>query len=80
MVCAIRFIAIAKCFERSDSSPGGPLYERHIIMLWTIFLILLILWAIGMVTATTLNGFIHLLLVIAVVVLLIRIIQGRQPI
>jgi hypothetical protein len=49
-------------------------------MLWTIFVILLILWALGMVTGATLNGFVHLLLVIAVVILLIRVIQGRQPI
>ena len=49
-------------------------------MLWTIFVILLILWALGMVTGATLNGFVHILLVIAVVVLLIRLIQGRQPI
>jgi len=49
-------------------------------MLWTIFVILLVLWALGVATATTLNGFIHLLLVIAVVVLLIRVIQGRRPI
>ena len=47
-------------------------------MLWTIFIILLVLWALGMVTSTTIGGFIHLLLVIAVVVLLIRLIQGRQ--
>lgn len=46
-------------------------------MLWTIFVILLVLWALGMVTATTMGGFIHLLLVIAVAVVLIRIIQGR---
>jgi hypothetical protein len=46
-------------------------------MLWTIFVILLVLWALGMVTATTLGGFIHLLLLIAVAVVLIRIIQGR---
>ena len=46
-------------------------------MLWTIFVILLILWALGMVSGYTLAGFIHILLVIAVVVLLIRIIQGR---
>ncbi len=46
-------------------------------MLWTIFLLLLILWAVGMVTSTTLGGFIHILLVVAVVVVLIRIIQGR---
>jgi len=49
-------------------------------MLWTIFLILLVLWALGMVTSTTLGGFIHILLVVAVVVVLIRVIQGRQPI
>ena len=49
-------------------------------MLWTIFVILLILWLLGMVTSTTLGGFIHLLLLIAVAVVLIRIIQGRKPI
>ena len=49
-------------------------------MLWTIFVVLLILWALGMVTSTTLGGFIHLLLLIAVAVVLIRIIQGRRPI
>jgi hypothetical protein len=49
-------------------------------MLWTIFLILLVLWALGMVTSTTLGGFIHILLVVAIVVVLIRVIQGRQPI
>jgi hypothetical protein len=49
-------------------------------MLWTIFVILLILWLLGMVSGSTLGGFIHLLLVLAVVVVLIRIIQGRRPI
>jgi hypothetical protein len=49
-------------------------------MLWTIFVILLVLWALGMVTSTTLGGFIHILLIVAVVVVLIRVIQGRQPI
>lgn len=52
----------------------------EIIMLWTIFVILLILWALGMVTSTTLGGFVHILLVVAVVVVLIRVIQGRRPI
>jgi hypothetical protein len=47
-------------------------------MLWTIFIVLLVLWALGMVTSTTLGGFIHLLLLIAIVVVLIRIIQGRR--
>jgi uncharacterized protein DUF5670 len=49
-------------------------------MLWTIFVILLVLWLLGMVSSYTLGGFIHILLVIAVVVLLIRIIQGRTPV
>ena len=49
-------------------------------MLWTIFVILLILWFLGIVSSYTLGGYIHLLLVIAVVVLIIRLIQGRRPI
>jgi uncharacterized protein DUF5670 len=49
-------------------------------MLWTIFVVLLILWVLGVVTSTTLGGFIHLLLVIAIAVVLIRIIQGRPPV
>lgn len=47
-------------------------------MLWTIFVILLVLWLLGLVTSYTLGGFIHLLLVIALVVLLIRLISGRR--
>lgn len=48
-------------------------------MLWTIFVILLVLWLLGVVTSYTLGGFIHVLLVIAVVIVIIRIIQGRRP-
>jgi uncharacterized protein DUF5670 len=48
-------------------------------MLWTIFVILLILWLLGVVSSYTIGGFIHILLVVALVVLLIRVIQGRQP-
>jgi len=47
-------------------------------MLWTIFVILVILWLLGIVTSYTMGGFIHLLLVLAVVVLLIRVLQGRS--
>jgi hypothetical protein len=47
-------------------------------MLWTIAIILLVLWALGMVTSYTLGGFIHLLIVIAVIAVLIRVIQGRK--
>jgi len=49
-------------------------------MLWTILVILLVLWALGMVTSYTMGGLIHILLVVAIVVLLIRVIQGRRVI
>jgi hypothetical protein len=49
-------------------------------MLWTIFVILLVLWLLGMVTSYTLGGFIHILLVIAIVIVIIRVIQGRRPV
>jgi hypothetical protein len=49
-------------------------------MLITIAVILLILWAVGLITSYTLGGFIHILLVVAIVLILIRIIQGRNPI
>jgi hypothetical protein len=49
------------------------------LMLWTIFVILLVLWMLGLVSSYTLGGFIHILLVVAVVVLLIQLITGRRP-
>jgi len=49
-------------------------------MLWTIFVILLVLWLLGVVSSYTLGGFIHLLLLLALVVLVIRIIEGRRPV
>ena len=49
-------------------------------MLWTIFVILLVLWLLGLVSSYTLGGFIHILLVIAVAVVLIRVIQGRRAV
>ncbi|NLC45210.1 MAG: lmo0937 family membrane protein [Clostridiales bacterium] len=48
-------------------------------MLWTIAVILIFLWLLGMVTANTLQGFIHILLVIAIIAVLIRVIRGRKP-
>jgi hypothetical protein len=47
-------------------------------MLWTIFVILLVFWLLGLVSSYTLGGFIHILLVIAVVILLLNLIQGRR--
>jgi hypothetical protein len=52
---------------------------ERILMLWTIFVILLVLWLLGLVSSYTLGGFIHLLLVIAIVVLIIQLISGRRP-
>lgn len=49
-------------------------------MLWTLFLILLVMWLLGMVSSYTLGGFIHLLLIIALAAVLIRIIRGRHPV
>jgi uncharacterized protein DUF5670 len=48
-------------------------------MLWTIFIILMILWLLGVATSYTLGGFIHILLLAALVVICIRVIEGRRP-
>lgn len=58
---------------------GVPLsLSEEAPMLWTIFVILMILWLLGMVSSYTLGGFIHILLVLAIVAVLIRLIQGRS--
>jgi hypothetical protein len=49
-------------------------------VLWTLAVILLILWLLGLVTSYTLGGFIHILLVVAIIVVLIRVIQGRRAV
>jgi asparagine N-glycosylation enzyme membrane subunit Stt3 len=49
-------------------------------LLWTIAVILIILWLLGLVTSYTLGGFVHILLVLAIIVILIRVIQGRRPV
>jgi hypothetical protein len=55
-------------FNRKEQNP----------MLWTIFVILLVLWLLGLVSSYTLGGFIHILLVIAIVVLILQLISGRR--
>ena len=47
-------------------------------MLWTVFVILLVLWLVGLITSHTIGGLIHILLVVAIVVILIQFIQGRK--
>ncbi len=65
--------------SRPPVSAGTICACRGGLMLWTIFVILLVMWLLGMVSGYTIGGFIHILLVIAIVVVLIRIIQGRNP-
>jgi hypothetical protein len=52
--------------------------EKECAMLWTIFVVLLILWAMGLLTGYTMGGIIHALLVVAIIVILIQVIQGRR--
>jgi hypothetical protein len=58
----------------------GPVYQfrKESNMLWTIFVILLILWGLGLMTGYTMGGVIHALLVIAIVVVIVQMIQGRR--
>ena len=76
-----------KCKVRSRRSPGKTVkmsenvfgtYGKERDMLWTIFVILLILWGLGLLTGYTMGGVIHALLVIAIVVVVIQVIQGRR--
>ena len=53
--------------------------ERTVAMLWTLVFILLVLWLLGLITSYTAGGLIHLLLVVALVVVVIRLLQGRRP-
>lgn len=54
------------------------LHKRRSKMLWTIAVVLIVLWALGLITSYTLGGFVHILLVVAIVVVLIQVIQGRR--
>ena len=53
--------------------------EGNVAMLWTLALILVVLWLLGMITSYTAGGLIHILLVVALVVVVIRLLQGRRP-
>jgi Family of unknown function (DUF5670) len=69
------------CGARDVSISRGALprkERRWGDMLWTIAVIMLILWLLGMITAHTMGGFVHILLILALVVVLIRVIQGRR--
>jgi hypothetical protein len=59
--------------------PDFPASEENANMLETIAIILIVLWLLGLVSSYTMGGFIHILLVIALVVIVIRVLQGRRP-
>jgi len=65
--------------SRVRATPPLTVISEETGMIWTISIVLIVLWALGLVSSNTLGGYIHLLLVIAVIVVLSRIIQGRRP-
>ena len=73
-------LGILRSLQTAIHSVAAFLRKRWCPMLWTIVALLLILWLLGMVSSYTLGGLIHILLVIAVIVVLVRIIQGRNPV
>jgi hypothetical protein len=60
--------------------PLMSLEVQEVDMLWTIAIILLVLWALGLISSVTMGGFVHILLVAAIVLVLVRVIQGRRPV
>jgi hypothetical protein len=82
-VCALRRIAVftSRALANRRARAARLPYESHnkeLPMLYTIAIVLLILWALGLVSSVTMGGFIHVLLVIAIVVILLRVISGRK--
>jgi hypothetical protein len=61
----------------NQAAEGGR--KREVLMLEFIAILLLVLWGVGLITSYTMGGFIHLLLIVAIIVILIRVIQGRRP-
>ena len=59
---------------------SAPALRQENAMLWTIFVILLVLWLLGLVSSYTLGGFIHILLIVALAILVIQLISGRRAI
>jgi formate hydrogenlyase subunit 4 len=71
------------CAQGNTVDYGRPLslltIGKELSMLATLIVVLLVLWALGLATSYTLGGFIHVLLVVAIVVVLLRVVQGRNP-
>jgi hypothetical protein len=75
-VCALRYRLEAG--GQVEKTVGLSLFERISNMLYTLAVVLVVLWLLGLVTSYTMGGFIHVLLVIAIVVVLVRVISGRS--
>jgi hypothetical protein len=71
-------LALARSVNFLRPVVGSVTSKRRMMMLWTIAVVLMLLWVLGMVSSYTLGGFIHILLVLAVVTVLIRLISGRR--
>jgi len=65
-------------WQRREPATGKPDNERNHFMLYTIAVVLLVMWLLGLVTSYTLGGFIHILLVVAIVMVLVNLISGRR--
>ena len=74
-----RYSISPACCARSVSRQGERATRKENTMLWTIAVILIILWALGLVSGYTLGNFIHVLLVIAIIVIIFGFISGRRP-
>jgi hypothetical protein len=74
-------MAVSNCRHGSEIATGAARVceGKELNMLWTVFVVLMILWLLGLVSGYTLSGFIHVLLVVALAAVLIRVIQGRSP-
>ncbi len=77
----VRVRRVAKC-RAGRSLVGGPGSRTRLkwraVMLWTILVVLLVLWLLGMITSYTMGGLLHILLVVAVVIVIIRLVSGRK--
>jgi hypothetical protein len=78
--CALHDVASSGSVRREARSRAPRDASVEANMLWTIFVVLMVMWLLGMVSSYTLGGFIHLLLVLAIAVVLIDIIRGRRAV
>jgi Family of unknown function (DUF5670) len=77
---SVRLEKLNVTFSEGEAGEIARSKEKTMDLLMTIGIVLLILWLMGLVTSYTLGGFIHILLVLAIIVILVRVIQGRRPI